>query len=387
MRKLRFLTSGESHGPALSAILEGLPAHLPISREKLQHQMSRRQLGYGRGARMKIETDEVEITGGIRFGKTIGSPIGLLIKNHDFRNWQEAMSVWDPGEARKSVHRPRPGHADLPGGLKYGEHDLRNILERASARETAARNAVGALCRQLLDQAGIQIASHVVSIGSVRTSLQDPAWEQVLTAQDSDRLRCCDPPAEQKMIDEIDRAKAGKETLGGAVEILARGVPPGLGSHIQWDQKIDGRIAQAMLSVPAVKGVTIGDAFRIAETPGSAAHDEIIYDTDSGFHRKTNRAGGTEGGITNGEDLRIRIAMKPLSTLMKPLSSVDVLTKEPEEAVVERSDVCAVPAAGVVCEAMLAIVLADAMLEKFACDTLGQFLASFQHYQEQLRRY
>lgn len=361
---------------------------MPVSREQLQHQMKRRQLGYGRGGRMKIENDEVEITGGIRFGKTIGSPIGLLIRNRDFQNWQQAMSVWEePGEGKKSVRRPRPGHADLPGGLKYGEHDLRNILERASARESAARTAAGSLCRQFVEKAGIAIASHVLSTGGIRSQLETPTWEQILSVQDSERLRCCDPSSEEKMIEAVDQAKTNRETLGGVIEIIAKGVPPGLGSHIQWDHKLDGRIAQAMLSIPAVKGVIIGDAFRIAETPGSSAHDEIFYDDAGGFSRKTNRAGGTEGGITNGEEIRVRVAMKPLSTLMKPLQSVDVLTKEAQEAVVERSDVCAVPAAGVVGEAMLAMVLADALLEKFSSDTLSEFLAALNHYLQQLHNY
>lgn len=387
-RKLRMLTAGESHGPGLSAILEGLPAQMPVSHEQLQHQMKRRQLGYGRGGRMKIENDEVEITGGIRFGKTIGSPIGLLIRNRDFQNWQQAMSVWEePGEGKKSVRRPRPGHADLPGGLKYGEYDLRNILERASARESAARTAAGSLCRQFVEKAGIAIASHVLSTGGIRSQLETPTWEQILSVQDSERLRCCDPSSEEKMIEAVDQAKTNRETLGGVIEIIAKGVPPGLGSHIQWDHKLDGRIAQAMLSIPAVKGVIIGDAFRIAETPGSSAHDEIFYDDAGGFSRKTNRAGGTEGGITNGEEIRVRVAMKPLSTLMKPLQSVDVLTKEAQEAVVERSDVCAVPAAGVVGEAMLAMVLADALLEKFSSDTLSEFLAALNHYLQQLHNY
>jgi chorismate synthase len=415
LRKLRLLTAGESHGPAVTVILEGLPARLPLSQEKLRHQMMRRQWGYGRGARMKIETDEVEITAGVRFGITIGSPISLVIRNLDFQNWKASMSVWDDaGDAGKTptcaagggdgasslkrnastverflkaVHRPRPGHADLAGGLKYNEKDLRNILERASARETVARTAAGAVARQLLDQVGIEIASHVLSIGSVQTSIPDPSWDQIAAVQNSERLRCCDSEAEDRMVSTIDRAKSDRETLGGVVEIAARNVPPGLGSHIQWDHKIDGRIAQAMMSIPAVKGVTIGDAFAVAESSGSAAHDEIFHTPERGFFRKTNHAGGTEGGITNGENLRIRIAMKPLSTLMRPLSSVDIGTKQTVEAVVERSDVCAVPAAGVVAEAMLALVLADALLEKFASDSLNEFLASFEHYKKQLASY
>jgi chorismate synthase len=387
-RKLRLLTAGESHGPALTAILEGLPAHIPISQEKLQHQMKRRQLGYGRGARMKIENDQVEITAGLRFGKTLGSPISLMVRNRDFQNWEEIMNVWqEPSQAKRAVHRPRPGHADLAGGLKYGEQDLRNILERASARESAARTAAGALCAQLLEHAGIQIASHVTRIGSVSLSERNIAWEKIQSVQDSDLLRCTDKAIEQQMVKQVDSAQQNKETLGGEFEVVARNVPPGLGSHIQWDQKLDGRIAQAILSVPAVKALSIGDAITQATSPGSQAHDEIFFEDARGFFRKTNRAGGLEGGITNGEDLRVTGFMKPLSTLMKPLKSVDVVTKKAEEAVVERSDTCAVPAAGVVAEAMLAMVLTDALLEKFPSDTLEELLAALAFYRNQLSTY
>ena len=386
--KIRFLTSGESHGPAVTAILEGLPAGLAVSREKLQHQMSRRQRGYGRGGRMKIETDEVEITGGIRFGKTIGSPITIVVRNRDFQNWQESMAVWDiPPEPKKAVHRPRPGHTDLPGGQKFGEHDLRNILERASARETVARVAAGSLCRQLLEIAGIQIASHVVSVGRVGTPLKSPTWDEIQRIQDSEKLRCADSATEEKMILEIEEAKKRKETLGGVFEVLGRGVPPGLGSHVQWDKKLDGRLAQAFLSIPAVKGVSIGDAFQMASVWGSEAHDEIFYQREQGFYRKTNRSGGTEGGITTGQELRILAAMKPLSTLMKPLQSVDVNTKGAVEAVVERSDVTSVPAAAVVGEAMLAMVLADALLEKFSSDSVSELIAAISFYNKQLDKY
>jgi chorismate synthase len=387
LRKLRLLTAGESHGPAVTAILEGLPAHLTISKEELQHQMRRRQLGFGRGGRMKIESDQVEIIAGIRFSKTIGSPVGILVRNADFQNWQDVMSVWGPEDRRKVVHRPRPGHADLPGGMKYGEKDLRNILERASARETVARTAAGALCKQLLQELGLEIASHVISIGSVNTGDTEFSWQQSAAIQESDRLRCVDANVEERMIAEIEEAKKRKETLGGTFEVIARGVPPGLGSHIQWDQKIDGRIAQAFLSIPAVKGVAIGNAFEIAARWGSEAHDEIFFEENSEFTRKTNHAGGTEGGITTGQELRIRAAMKPLSTLMKPLHSVDIITKEAQDAVVERSDVCAVPAAGVVGEAMLALVLADVILEKFSNDSMSELLAAFDFYRSQLSKY
>ncbi len=387
LHKIRLLTAGESHGPAVTAILEGLPLGIPVSLEKLQHQMHRRMLGYGRGGRMKIETDEVEITGGVRFGKTIGSPVGILVRNRDFANWLDVMSVWGPVDLRREVRRPRPGHADLAGGLKYGEHDLRNILERASARETVARTAAGALCKQLLEHTGIQLASHVLSIGTVAAQKGHFEWQAISAIQDSERLRCADPDAEEKMIAEIDEAKKRKETLGGVFEVVARGVLPGLGSHIQWDRKLDGRIAQAFLSIPAIKGVQAGEAFEIAKAFGSQAHDEIFFEQGGGFFRKTNRAAGLEGGITNGEEIRIRAAMKPLSTLMKPLHSVDVKSKQEEEAVVERSDVCSVPAAGVVGEAMLALVLTDALLEKFSSDSLPELLAAIDFYRKSIANY
>ena len=387
-RKLRLLTAGESHGPAVTAILEGLPAHIPISREKLQQQMKRRQLGYGRGARMKIESDEVEVTSGLRFGKTIGSPICLTIRNLDFQNWHEVMNVWDESsDSKRVVHRPRPGHADLAGGMKYNHSDLRNVLERASARETAARTAAGSLCKVLLEHAGIEIASHVTQIGSVSLPLRSVDWSSIHEIQSSEKLRCVDPLIEQQMMQEIDTAQQTKETLGGTFEVVIRNAPPGLGSHIQWDQKLDGRIAQAILSVPAVKAVSIGDAIEQTASPGSAAHDEIYFEKERGFFRKTNHAGGLEGGITNGEEIRVTGFMKPLSTLMKPLKSVDIVTKESQEAVVERSDTCAVPAAGVVAEAMMAMVLADSLLEKFAGDTLEELLASLGRYRKQIEAY
>jgi len=386
--KIRLLTAGESHGPALTAILEGLPAHIPVSREKLQHQMRRRQLGYGRGARMKIETDEVEITAGLRFGKTLGSPIAFNIHNRDFQNWENTMNIWQkPVESKRAVHRPRPGHADLAGGLKLGDKDLRNILERASARESASRTAAGSVCRQLLERVGVEIASHVTRIGSVCLQKRDVSWQNIQKVQDSEQFRCVDPLIEQKMIEEVNAAIQERETLGGEFDVVVRNVPPGLGSHIQWDRKLDGRIAQCVLSVPAVKAVSIGDAIEQASSAGSQAHDEILYEAKRGFFRNTNRAGGLEGGITNGEEIRVTGFMKPLSTLMKPLQSVDVLTKEAEEAVVERSDVCAVPAAAVVAEAMMALVITDALLEKFSSDTLEELLAALDYYRSQISQY
>lgn len=389
LMKLRLLTAGESHGPAQSAVLEGIPAGLEISRNRLQRQMKRRQQGYGRGARMKIETDEVEITAGIRHSRTLGSPIAFTVHNRDFVNWKETMSVWEiPAENKRVVSRPRPGHADLPGGLKYDQHDLRNILERASARETVVRVAAGMICEQLLSSAaGIEVVSHVVALGNVAANDWAPAWAAIAAIQDSERLRCVEPEVEARMIEEVDRASEQKDTLGGIVQVVARNIPPGLGSHIHWDRRLDGRIAQAMTSIPSAKGVAIGDAFQIARQRGSAAHDEIYHSPEQGFFRKTNRAGGTEGGITNGQELRILVAFKPLSTLMKPLQSVDVVTKEQDPAAVERSDVCAVPAGGVVAEAMLALVLADALLEKFAGDTLQDLADALTAYNNRLKNY
>jgi chorismate synthase len=387
LRRIRLLTAGESHGPAQSGILEGLPAGLVLSFEEIQRQMKRRQLGFGRGGRMKIETDEVEFTSGIRFGKTLGSPIHFTVQNRDFQNWKDAMSVWgEPPQNAKNVFSPRPGHADLAGGQKYDQHDLRNILERASARETVVRTAAGAICKQMTHAcAQIEIISHVISIGTV-SSQAESKWDEVFSVQNSELLRCVDSAAEKKMVELIEEAKRKKETLGGVFEVIARNVPPGLGSHVQWDRKLDGRIGQAFLSIPAVKGVSIGDAFEIASAWGSESHDEIFYG-DSGFYRKTNRAGGIEGGITNGQEIRIRAALKPLSTLMKPLQSVDVRTKEIKEAVVERSDVCSVPAAGVIGEAMLALVLADAILEKFSSDTMTDLISSIEAYKKRLEEY
>jgi chorismate synthase len=386
-RKIRLLTAGESHGPAQSGILEGLPAGLALSMEEIQRQMKRRQHGFGRGGRMKIETDEVEFTAGIRFRKTLGSPIHFTVQNRDFQNWKDAMSVWgEQPQNAKNVFSPRPGHADLAGGQKYDQHDLRNILERASARETVVRTAAGAICKQMiLACAQIEIVSHVISIGMV-SSHRESKWDDVASVQNSELLRCVDSTAEKKMVELIEEAKRKKETLGGVFEVIARNVPPGLGSHVQWDRKLDGRIGQAFLSIPAVKGVSIGDAFEIASAWGSESHDEIFY-ADSVFYRKTNRAGGIEGGITNGQEIRIRAALKPLSTLMKPLQSVDVRTKETKEAVVERSDVCSVPAGGVIGEAMLALILADAILEKFSSDTMTDLISSIEAYKKRLREY
>jgi chorismate synthase len=394
---LRFLTAGESHGRALVVIVEGLPAGLSIDFDAITRELRRRQGGYGRGRRMAIESDRAEILSGVRAGQTLGGPIAMLIENRDWPNWQYTMRQTveappDAGGARRTpVTRPRPGHADLAGGAKYERDDLRDVLERASARETAARVAAGALARQLLDAASVRIASHVFRIGAL--GLGDPlavTFAQAAALDPEGPIRCADASLESSMIAEIDRAREAGDTLGGAFEVIATGVPVGLGSYVQWDRKLDGRLAQAMMSIPAIKAVGIGAGPLVAERPGSAVHDEMVpADDDSratGIARPTNNAGGLEGGVTNGEDVRVSAYMKPISTLMKPLRSVDVTTMEPAAAAIERSDVCAVPAAAVVGEAMLALVLADALLERFGGDSVPALTRAMQATDEQLRR-
>jgi len=378
---LRFLTAGESHGRALVVILEGLPAGLPIDADAITRDLRRRQGGYGRGRRMAIESDRAEIMSGVRAGQTLGGPLAMVIENRDWPNWQYTMRATeeappDAGGARRApVTRPRPGHADLAGGAKYERDDLRDILERASARETAARVAAGAVARQLLAHAGLRITSHVFTLGSV--SLPDPGAVDFTRASglpDDAPLRCVDADLERQMIAEIDRAREAGDTLGGAFEIIATGVPVGLGSYVQWDRKLDGRLAQALMSIPAIKAVGIGIGPAVASLPGSRVHDEIVIGDESratGLARPTNRAGGLEGGVTNGEDLRVSAYMKPISTLMKPLRSVDLSTMAESPAAIERSDVCAVPAAAVVGEAMVSLVLADALLERFGGDSIA----------------
>ena len=359
--RLRLTTAGESHGPGLTAILEGLPAGLPVDRSALSAEMERRKHGYGRGGRMKIETDEVEITGGVRGGVTLGSPLAFWIENRDFENWKPVMDPWtvDPeAAAARRLTRPRPGHADLAGGEKYGAADLRDVLERASARESAARVAAGALCRALLRECGIEIASGVLSLGPV-AGAAPRSFASLEKVDDRSPLRALDPEAEKQMVAAIDEAKTKGETLGGSILVGAKNVPAGLGSHVSWDRKLDGRIGRAILSVPAVKAVEFGSAIEASRGWGSEAHDEILL----GGRRRTNRAGGLEGGITNGEDVLVVAYMKPISTLARGLSSVDIATGEPATSAYERSDVTAVPACGVICEAMLAFVLADALLE------------------------
>ncbi len=383
MRRLRYLTAGESHGRALVGILEGMPAGLPLSLEEINHQLRRRQHGYGRGGRQLIERDEAEILAGVRFGRTLGSPIAVLIWNRDWENWKERMDPWEEPPRYKPVTVPRPGHADLAGAIKYQHRDIRNVLERASARETAMRVALGAIARQLLERLGIQIASHVVQIHEIRSRVDASQYEDLreLNARaDRSPVRCLDPQAERRMMSRIDEAMAQKNTVGGVFEVIARGVPPGLGSHVHWDRKLDAQIAQAMMSIQAMKGVGIGLGFEAAARWGSEVHDPIYYDEERGFYRKSAGAGGIEGGMTHGGPLIVRVAMKPISTLMRPLESVDILTKEPVEAHVERSDVCAVPAASVIGENVLALTLADALLEKLGGDSLEEIEERMRNY-------
>ena len=390
---LRFTTAGESHGKALVAVVEGLPAGLPISAEWVDRDLLRRMQGYGRGARMKIEQDRVEWLSGVRAGETLGSPVAMLIPNRDWANWQDVMAheAADPGELRRRrVTRPRPGHADLVGVLKYDRVDARDILERASARETTARVAAGALARRLLDEFGVEIGSHVVSLGGVMVPRPADLPAPLNAAADQSEVRVLDRSVEPEIVRRIDAAKKAGDTLGGEVEVVARGVVVGLGSHVSWDRKLDGRLAGALMSIPAVKAVEIGLGVEAARRPGSAVHDPIdpgssdkppsAGDPRAGFSRRTNHAGGLEGGITTGEPLVIRVAMKPISTLMSPLPTVDLATGQPANAQSERSDVTAVPAMGVIAEALTAITLADAMLEKFGGDSLGEMRRNYDGY-------
>jgi chorismate synthase len=382
---LRLITAGESHGPGLTCVVEGLPAGLRVTREELNQDMARRQLGHGRGGRMKIERDAAEVTGGIRHGRTLGGPVALQVANRDYANWQERMSPWPIEEELAEVHLPRPGHADLVGVQKYRQSDVRNILERASARETAARVAGGALCKAFLRAVGVEVRSHVVQIASVRA----PASDRALTLADFDDVdgspvRCLDAEATRAMVREIDDLRKANESLGGVFEVQAFGLVPGLGSHVSWEQRLDGRLAMAICSIQAVKGAAIGDAFTIAGLPGSEAHDEIFYSPERGYYRETNRAGGLEGGMTDGQPLIVRGAMKPLPTLTKPLRSVDTETHDPAQALRERTDSCTVPAAGVVGEAMVALVLADAYRQKFGGDHIDDVLEALGAYERRI---
>ena len=396
---LRFLTAGESHGQALVVIVEGVPAGLPLSPDDISPDLARRQLGYGRGRRMAIEKDRAEILSGVRRGETLGGPIAMVIRNRDWTNWQHTMSVESepsealPGARRAAVTRPRPGHADLSGGLKYERTDLRDILERASARETAARVAAGAVARALLKAISIDVASHVTEIGgaAVAHPVAVP-FSQIRALPADDDLRCVDAEAGVAMRKAIDAARDAGDTVGGTFEVVAHNVPAGLGSYVQWDRKLDGRLAQALMSIPAIKAVGFGLAASVGHLPGSKVHDEIVRaegapsGTLSAIRRPTNGAGGLEGGVTNGEDVRATVWMKPISTLMKPLRSVDLSTMEEAAAAIERSDVCAVPAAAVVGEAMMCFVLADAVLEKFGSDTIAAIRAAQERWNETVAR-
>jgi len=385
---IRFYTAGESHGQALLAFISGLPAQLPIDLKFINHELHRRQLGYGRGGRQKIEKDRAEVFAGVRHGKTIGAPIALRIENRDWANWEKILPVEpaedDPG-ARKLV-APRPGHADLAGSQKFNYHDARYILERASARETAARVAAGAFAKILLKEFGIEIASHTIQVGHVRSE-RAATWKKIrsISSDVDSPLRCIDPATQQKMVAEVDAVLKAGDTVGGIFEIVAHNVPVGLGSHAQWDEKLDGRLAQALMSVQAVKAVEIGDGVMIAGSHGSDVQDEISYDKSTHrFRRFSNRAGGLEGGITNGEDLVVRGYLKPISTLRKPLHTTNMVTKEPVQAAYERSDWCVVPAGAVAGEAMVALVLADAFLQKFGGDSLAETRRNFDNYVQQI---
>jgi chorismate synthase len=390
---LRYQTAGESHGQGLIAILSGLPAGLRIDFDFVNRDLRRRQGGYGRGGRMKIESDIAQFLSGVRHGQTIGSPIAVLIANRDWENWKEALAVEDRPEARakyKPLSPPRPGHADLAGCLKYNFREARYVLERASARETAARVAVGAVAKLFLKSLGVEVASHVVALGQVALEGETPPFESVLALQEREDpvLACVDPAVEARMKEEVDRAIENRDTVGGIFEVIARGVPPGLGSCAQWDERLDGQLAQAVMSIQAVKAVEIGSGIANAAAAGSSVHDEIGYDREhTHFTRKSNRAGGLEGGITNGEDVVVRGYLKPISTLRRPLESVDFESKETVKAAYERSDVCVVPAAGVVGEAMVALTLARAFLEKFGGDSMEETQRNFLAYQEQVRRF
>ncbi len=392
LRHVRFTTAGESHGKGMLVILEGVPAGVPLRPEDVAAELARRQGGHGRGGRMKIEKDAGEILSGVRLGQTLGSPISVWIRNRDFENWQLPMSV-EPrpeadDEALRRVHLPRPGHADLVGLLKYDRSDARDILERSSARETAARVAAGAIARRLLAEFGITVGSHVVEIGGVRAAPVDPLPEDVNRAAVGSPVRCLDPDASDAMVEAIDAAGAAGDSLGGVFELVARGLPVGLGSHVSWDRRLDGRVAGALMSIQAMKGVEIGMGFAATRVRGSEVHDEIERDparrSTGGYRRRRNNAGGTEGGMSTGEPLVARVAMKPLSSLRRPLDSVDLKTGRPAKAVRERSDVCAVPAAGVVGEAMLLLVVADALREKFGGDSLAEMRAAHESYLERI---
>jgi len=389
---LRFLNAGESHGPALTAIVEGYPSNVKITTDRINKELARRQKGYGRGGRMKIERDTVEILSGVRFGITLGSPITLMVRNKDWENWTDIMAIEGVPTNKKQILEPRPGHADLTGGIKYGFYDLRNVLERASARETTTRVAVGALCKILLEDIGIKIGSYVLSIGEKKIDkfeIESISYEDRFNNAENSELRLPILGKDEEFKEYIDKAKEDGESLGGIFEVYVLNVPVGLGSYSQWDTRLDGKIAQAIMSIQAIKGVEIGEGFNLAYLPGSQAHDEIFYSKERGFYRKTNRAGGLEGGMTNGEPIIVKAAMKSIPTLMrhKSLQSVNVITKEPFDAAKERSDITAVPAAAVVAESMLAFVLAREILEKFGSDNWIQIKERIEKYRQDVLNY
>lgn len=386
---MRYLTAGETHGPQLTAIIEGLPSNLTVLAESINEQLARRQKGYGRGLRMQIEKDMVKIAGGIRHGRTTGAPVALVVENKDWAQWTKVMGIEPPDEeqeGRRRVNRPRPGHADLNGGLKYNQRDLRNILERSSARETTVRVAVGAIARVFLAEFGIKVAGQVIRIGDVEAPRSELPIDELIRITEESPVRVTDKEAEAAMISAIDAAKAEGDTLGGIVEVIVEGVPVGLGSHVQWDRKLDGRIAQAVVSIQAFKGVEFGIGFDAAKNKGSQVHDEILF-TENGFSRRTNRAGGLEGGMTTGEPIVVRGVMKPISTLYKALQSVDIDTKEAFTAQIERSDTCAVPAAGVIMENVVAWEVAQAFLEKFGGDSIEEIRRNYESFLEQVKEY
>jgi chorismate synthase len=385
MTTFRFTTAGESHGPGLVAIVEGMPAGLELDREALDRDMARRQLGHGRGGRMKIETDTVDVRSGVRHGRTLGSPIALLVANRDYANWEERMNPWSvEGFEPDEVHLPRPGHADLVGAQKYGHSDIRNVLERASARETAARVAAGTIARSFLARLGVEIHSHVLQIASVRAPERADLKPEDFANVDEDPVRCLDPETSKAMVEEINRLRKANESLGGSFEVLAFGLVPGIGSHISWEDRLDGRLAGAVASIQSIKGVAIGEAWDVAGRPGSEAHDEIFWSEVRGYYRETNHAGGLEGGMTNGLPLSVRAAIKPISTLTKPLRSVDTETKQPAQALRERTDSTVVPAAAVVAEAMVALTLAGAYREKFGGDHIDDVLGALDAYKRRI---
>ncbi len=390
---LRYFTSGESHGEALVAFLSGLPAGLVVDQEFVDRELWRRQQGFGRGGRMKIETDRAHFLSGVHHGKTIGSPIAVMLENRDWQNWKESLPVetGDPAK-HKRVASPRPGHADLAGALKYDFAEARYVLERSSARETAARVAIGALAKLLLRELGVEVLSHVIAVGAISIADRETPWEQIepLSLKDEVVLSCADRDAEQRMKEEVEKVLRTGDSLGGVFEVVAHNVPPGLGSYMQWDERLDALLAAAVMSVQAVKAVEIGNGIQAAHSPGSAVHDEIGYQSGSGFSgftRPRNNAGGLEGGVSNGQEIRVRGYLKPISTLRRPLQSVDFATREPVKAAYERSDVCVVPAAGVAAEAMVALTLARAALEKFGGDSMKETKRNFQGYLEQLKNY